>query len=192
VEYKEVRPVALRAKSMNLKFEKTSAREVNMLLQILIAGIVVGSCYAVVSVGMTILFQATTILNFGHGECVMIGAFLFYTLQTLLGINYFLAIAITILAAFIIGALMDRLVFRPIVHAPHVNVVLATCGFLYLYKGAARMIWKSEPRFPPPFFEGAPVQVLAQSLLFRTLLSYALFLSWVHFLYGCSYLLTLD
>jgi branched-chain amino acid transport system permease protein len=48
-----------------------------MLLQILIAGFVIGSCYSIVSVGMTILFQATTVLNFGHGECVMIGAFIF-------------------------------------------------------------------------------------------------------------------
>ena len=46
-----------------------------MLPQILLAGLVVGSCYAMVSVGMTILIQATTVLNFAHGECVMIGAF---------------------------------------------------------------------------------------------------------------------
>ncbi len=129
-----------------------------MLLQILIAGLVVGSCYSIVSVGMTVLFQATTILNFGHGECVMIGAFIFYTLQVLLGINYPIAIFFTILACFVLGVLMDRLVFKPIVYAPHVNVVLATCGFLYLYKGLARMIWKSEFRFPPPFIDIPPMR----------------------------------
>jgi branched-chain amino acid transport system permease protein len=131
-----------------------------MLLQILIAGLVVGSCYSVVSVGMTILFQATTVLNFGHGECVMIGAFIFYTLQVLLGVSYPLAIILTIIAGLIIGALMDRLVFKPIVLAPHVNVVLATCGFLYFFKGIARMIWKSEPRYPPPFIDIPPIHMI--------------------------------
>jgi branched-chain amino acid transport system permease protein len=131
-----------------------------MLLQILIAGLVVGSCYSVVSVGMTILFQATTVLNFGHGECVMIGAFIFYTLQVLLAVSYPLAIILTIIAGLIIGALMDRLVFKPIVLAPHVNVVLATCGFLYFFRGIARMIWKSEHRYPPPFIDIPPIQMI--------------------------------
>ena len=130
-----------------------------MLLQILIAGFVIGSCYSIVSVGMTILFQATTVLNFGHGECVMIGAFIFYTFQILYGLSYPIAILLTILACLIIGVLMDRAVFRPIIHAPHVNVVLATCGFLYFFKGAARMIWESEPRFPSPFIDLPPIQL---------------------------------
>ena len=131
-----------------------------MLPQILLAGLVVGSCYSMVSVGMTILIQATTVLNFAHGECVMIGAFVFFTLQVMYGVNYLLAIVFTLLISLLIGVLMDRLVFRRIVHAPHINVVLATCGFLYFFKGMARIIWKSEPRFPSPFVNIAPVTVL--------------------------------
>lgn len=130
-----------------------------MLPQILLAGLVVGSCYAMVSVGMTILIQATTVLNFAHGECVMIGAFVFFTLQVMYGVSYPLAILLTILICLLIGALMDRLVFRRIVHAPHINVVLATCGFLYFFKGIARMIWKSEPRFPPPMIDIPPISL---------------------------------
>ncbi len=130
-----------------------------MLPQILLAGLVVGSCYSIVSVGMTILIQATTVLNFAHGECVMIGAFVFFTLQVMYGVSYPLAIVLTLLICLLIGALMDRLVFRRIVHAPHVNVVLATCGFLYFLKGMARIIWKSEPRFPPPFVDIPPITV---------------------------------
>ena len=113
-----------------------------------------------VSVGMTILIQATTVLNFAHGECVMIGAFVFFTLQVMYGVNYLLAIVFTLLISLLIGVLMDRLVFRRIVHAPHINVVLATCGFLYFFKGMARIIWKSEPRFPSPFVNIPPVTVL--------------------------------
>ena len=131
-----------------------------MLPQILLAGLVVGSCYSMVSVGMTILIQATTVLNFAHGECVMIGAFVFFTLQVMYGVNYLLAIVFTLLISLLIGVLMDRLVFRRIVHAPHINVVLATCGFLYFFKGMARIIWKSEPRFPSPFVNIPPVTVL--------------------------------
>jgi branched-chain amino acid transport system permease protein len=131
-----------------------------MFFQILLGGIVLGSCYAVVSVGMTALYQATTVLNFAHGECVMIGAFIFFTLQVTCGISYPLAIIITILAALLIGGLMEKAVFRRLLFAPHVNVVLATNGFLYFYRGLARLIWKSEPRFPPPLIDMEPVWFL--------------------------------
>jgi branched-chain amino acid transport system permease protein len=77
----------------------------------------------------------------------------------MLGMSYPLAIFCTLAACLVIGALMDRAVFKPIVRAPHVNVVLATCGFLYFFKGIARMIWKPEPRFPPPFIELPPVRL---------------------------------
>jgi branched-chain amino acid transport system permease protein len=128
-----------------------------MILQILISGLVVGSCYAVVSVGMTTLIQATTILNFAHGECVMLGAFIFFTLQTVYDLNGAAAVLLTIIAGFLIGATMERSVFRRIMFAPHVNVVLATNGFLYLFRGLARLIWKSEPKFPGPLLNIPPI-----------------------------------
>jgi len=131
----------------------------DMLLQILLTGFVIGSCYGIVSVGMTIVFQATTILNFGHGECVMIGAFIFYTYKFFFALSLPIAILFTIITCIIIGALMDRAVFKPIVHAPHVNVVLATCAFIFIYKGLARLIWKSKPRFPPPLIDIPPIQL---------------------------------
>jgi branched-chain amino acid transport system permease protein len=128
-----------------------------MFFQILLGGIVLGACYAVVSVGMTTLYQATTVLNFSHGECVMIGAFIFFTLQVTYGVSYPLAMIITILAGVLIGGLMEKGVFRRLLFAPHVNVVLATNGFLYFFKGAARLIWKSEPRFPPSLIDVEPI-----------------------------------
>ncbi len=129
-----------------------------MLLQILISGFVVGSCYAIVSVGMSTLFQATTILNFAHGECVMIGAFIFFTLQTA-GMTNSIGFLLTILAGLLIGASMERAVFRRIMFAPHVNVVLATNGFLYFFRGVARLLWKSEPKFPGPLVDLPPITV---------------------------------
>lgn len=131
-----------------------------MFPQIFLGGIVLGSCYAIVSVGMTTLYQATTVLNFAHGECVMIGAFIFFTLQVTCGVSYPLAIAITILAGLLIGAVMERSVFRRLLFAPHVMVVLATNGFLYLFRGLARWIWQSEPRFPPPLIDIEPMSFL--------------------------------
>jgi branched-chain amino acid transport system permease protein len=109
---------------------------------------------------MTTLYQATTVLNFSHGECVMIDAFIFFTLQVTCGVSAPLAIVITILAGVLIGALMEKSVFRRLLSAPHVNVVLATNGFLYLYKGLARFIWQSEPRFPPPLLDIEPISFL--------------------------------
>lgn len=120
-----------------------------MFLQNLVSGISIGSCYAVVSVGMAILVQATTVLNFAHGENVMLGAFLMLTFYSLLKLNFFLSIIFTLIICYIIGSLMYRLVFSKLVNAPHVNIVLATNAFLFFYRGISRMIWRSEPRFTP-------------------------------------------
>jgi branched-chain amino acid transport system permease protein len=130
-----------------------------MLLQILISGLVIGSCYAVVSVGMTILFQATTILNFGYGECVMIGGFIFYSFRFILDFSLLPSIFLTIIACMLIGALMDRAVFSRIISAPHINIVLVTCGFGYLFKGLARLIWQSQPLFPAPLVDLPPIRI---------------------------------
>jgi branched-chain amino acid transport system permease protein len=108
---------------------------------------------------MTTLYQATTVLNFSHGECVMLGAFIFFTLQILSGVSTPLAIFLTLIAALLIGALMERSVFRRIMFAPHVNIVLATNGFLYFYRGLARLIWKSEPRFPASLIDVEPISL---------------------------------
>lgn len=160
-----------------------------MIHQIIISGLALGSCYSMVSVGMTILFQGTTILNFGHGECAMIGAFIFYTVKVLLGLSYPLAITITIVASFMVGMLMDLSVFRRIIFAPHVNLVLATCGFLYFFKGLARLIWGSEPKFPPPVINIPPIDlygaiITSQDIaIFITALVLVILFIWV-FLYS--------
>lgn len=130
-----------------------------MFLQILFSGLVVGSCYSIVCVGMTILLQATTILNFAHGESVMIGAFVFFSLQVLHGVSPPIAILLTVATGLLIGGLMDRLVFKRIVHASHIYVVLATVAFSYFYKGVARIIWKSNPLFPPPIIDVPPIDI---------------------------------
>lgn len=157
-----------------------------MLLQILFSGLIVGSCYSIVSVGMTILIQGTTVLNFAHGECVMIGAFVFLTLVTA-GISYPLAALLSIIICMIIGALMDKMVFKRLLNAPHVNVVLATCGFLYLFKGIARKIWTSEHQFPPPLFDIPSIKlpnvvVCSQDIaILATVLILTAFFVWVFF-----------
>jgi branched-chain amino acid transport system permease protein len=94
----------------------------------------------------------------------MIGAFIFFTLQVTCGVSYPLAIVITLVSALLIGAIMERSVFRRLLFAPHVNIVLATNGFLYFFKGAGRLIWGSEPRFPPSLIDVEPISLFGAAI----------------------------
>jgi len=158
-----------------------------MFPQLLVSGISIGSCYAVVSVGMAILLQATTVLNFAHGENVMLGAFLMLTFYSLLRINLLLSIIFTLIVCYIAGNLMYKLVFSKLVNAPHVNIVLATNGFLFFYRGISRMIWHSEPRFTPllldiPSFNLLGAIITSQDIfILLSVFIFAIIFLWIFF-----------
>lgn len=81
--------------------------------RILVSGTVLGSLYTLMSIGLTIIWGTVGILNFAHGVVISWGAYIFYLLSELLGINFWLSIIISICASFCIGALLELLIFRP-------------------------------------------------------------------------------
>jgi branched-chain amino acid transport system permease protein len=130
-----------------------------MIYQILLSGIVLGSIYSLFAVGMVILYRATTVLNFSQGELFMLGPFVVFTLINLFHVNYFLAIIVAIIIISILGLIVFKGAFQPLLEAPHLNQVLVTVALIYVFQGAARIIWGSEIRFLPPFFGHGTIQI---------------------------------
>jgi len=130
-----------------------------MIYQILLSGIVLGSIYSLFAVGMVVLYRATTILNFSQGELFMLGPFLAFTLVNSLHVNYFVSIVMAILAISLLGILVFKGAFQRLMEAPHLNQVLVTVALVYVFQGAARIIWGSEIRFLPPLFGYGAIQM---------------------------------
>jgi len=139
---------------------------------LILSGVTTGALYALVALGVVIVFKATGTVNFAHGDLFMIGGFLAYTFHVMLGMNYILALLLAVAGGFAIGVVTDRIAFRPLMRANLVSLVLATVGFSFIIKGIARIVWGGKAdlfAFPPlldpnPIFIG-PVIIIPQQLV---------------------------
>lgn len=130
-----------------------------MFAQLLISGTAQGAIYALVALGMTILYRATTIMNFAHGEFFMAGAFAVYVLNALLGIGALEAALLAVALLFCLGMAIDRGLMQRIGQGSHLSLVMMTIGVSYLLKGIARAFWGGDVLQLNPVFPSAPFKV---------------------------------
>ncbi|MBM3573595.1 MAG: branched-chain amino acid ABC transporter permease, partial [Alphaproteobacteria bacterium] len=114
-----------------------------------ISGVTMGALYALVALGIVVVYKSTGIVNFAHGELFMVGGFLAYTFHVMFGQPYLVSLVLAVAATFVIGILTDRIAFRPLMKSTIVSVVLATVGFSFIIKGAARFIWGGKGDYIP-------------------------------------------
>jgi branched-chain amino acid transport system permease protein len=128
-----------------------------MLLQLITTGLSQGSIYALVALGMTVLFRATTIVDFGHGELFMGGAFMAYVLVHLAGLSFPVAALVAVLIMFLVGVAIERVLIRPMGDASHTTVAMMTVAISFLFKGIARWFFGSDVLSVPPVFSYPPI-----------------------------------
>lgn len=108
------------------------------LAQALVNGLLIGGIYALIAVGLTLVYGVMDIVNFAHGEFLMLGMFGGYLASTVFGIDPLLAAPLVGLLVFAVGALLERIIIEPIIHAPPVAQVMATVGLgLIMVNGVA-------------------------------------------------------
>lgn len=108
------------------------------LAQAVVNGLLIGGIYALIAVGLTLVYGVMDIVNFAHGEFLMLGMFGGYLASTVFGIDPLLAAPVVGLVVFGLGALLERVIIEPIIHAPPVAQVMATVGLgLIMVNGVA-------------------------------------------------------
>ncbi len=116
----------------------------------LINGLTQGSVYALLALGFTVIFGTLRMVTFAHGEIFMVGAYIGLSLFTYFSPNFFFALAVVLLATFILGAVMEIVAFRFLRDAPHFSSLLVTIGFSILLINVAQLIWGPGTRAVPP------------------------------------------
>jgi branched-chain amino acid transport system permease protein len=116
------------------------------LLQHVLNGLMIGGIYALMGIGMTLIFGIINVVNFAHGEFYMLGAFGVLTLFTFMGVPYLLALALTALIFFFFGAVIERLILRPVRNQPVDVPMLATIGLSIFLANMALIIWDPSPK----------------------------------------------
>ena len=119
---------------------------VSILLQTLINGIFLGGVYALVAIGLTLVYGVMMIVNFAHADFLMLGLYLAYWSFVLAGIQPYIAMFIIIVIFFLIGILLQKVLIKPVLSAPVINQVLLTLGLSSFIVGLVQFFWRAEPR----------------------------------------------
>jgi branched-chain amino acid transport system permease protein len=130
------------------------------MLTLIIAGLSIGSLYALVALGLVLIYRTQGIVNFAHGEILMVGAFIGYTAFELIKSPYPVAFLLAIVLGGFLGAAIERTAFRRIAEESHTTLAMVAVGMSVLLKGAARLPFGSDVyTFPPAFGSAGPISI---------------------------------
>jgi len=122
------------------------------ILDIVIAGLLLGGLYALIAMGLSLQYGVARVLNISHGEFIMLGALTTWTLYTAFGLNPLVALAVCGPAAFILGFIIHRTLFKRLLASstsPGIfesNSMLASFGLMFIIQNLALIVWGSEIR----------------------------------------------
>jgi branched-chain amino acid transport system permease protein len=127
------------------------------IAELLVSGVMLGGIYAIMSIGLTLIFGVLKIVNFAHGEFLMLAMYFAWAAVSLTNVNIYTAIIVVVPALFVFGALVYALVIRPAVDKPHLVVVFATMGLSIVMQNLALVLMSADLRDVPPLFGGTPL-----------------------------------
>ena len=125
---------------------------VTILGQHLLNGVLIGCAYALIAMGLTMIFGVMNIANFAHGEFYMLGGFLAFYLVSLMGLNYFAALPVAVVLVVALAVILQHAIFRRLREAPMMTTTLVTIGLSIFLEHVALLLWGPQPQsIPTPF-----------------------------------------
>ena len=125
------------------------------LLTYIINGISLGSVYAIIALGYTMVYGIAKMLNFAHGDIIMVGAYISYFAATSFGMPPAVCILVSMAACTVLGIAIERFAYRPLRSANSLAVLITAIGVSYFLQNSALLIWKAAARSYPPVVTGA-------------------------------------
>lgn len=126
-------------------------------LQIAVSGMALGAIYALIALGVVIILKASDLINFAHGELVMVGAIVAHVTHVTLGLPGVVAFGLAVLGTTGVGMLLERLCYRPLRQSAVINVVLASVALSLLMQNLALTFWSEDTRAYPAMFSERPI-----------------------------------
>ena len=124
-------------------------------LSYLISGISLGSVYAIIALGYTMVYGIAKMLNFAHGDVIMVGGYVSFCAMSYLGLPALPAALLAMLACTVLGIVIERLAYKPLRSAPSLAVLITAIGVSYFLQNSALLIWKAAPKSYPAVVSGS-------------------------------------
>ncbi len=127
------------------------------ILQLTINGLLLGGIYALLSIGLTLIFGVLEVINFAHGEFLMISMYLTFWLFQAYGVDPYLSLVIIVPVFFVFGLFIQRLIIRPLLNDPPLNQIFATIGLGLVFQNLALLLFKADYRAVKPSYSNANI-----------------------------------
>ena len=116
------------------------------ILQYCINGISIGSVYAIIALGYTMVYGIAKMLNFAHGDVIMVGAYICYCVTNYLGLPPIVGVLASMAVCTVLGIIIEGLAYKPLRGTPSLAVLITAIGVSYFLQNAAQLIWSSSPK----------------------------------------------
>lgn len=130
----------------------------------LINGISLGSIYAIIALGYTMVYGIARMLNFAHGDIIMIGGYVAFLTFTSLNLSTILSIVLSVVVCAILGVTIERLAYKPLRQASSLSVLITAIGVSYFLKNSAQLIFGAENKMFPNMLPKGNVVLFAGKL----------------------------
>ncbi len=139
--------------------EEKEKKIMDLLIQVLIAGITIGSIYSLIAIGVVLIFKSSGVINFAQGSMVMVGAFITYALVVQFKVPILISLLLAFLISGVMGMIIERSVLRYLTGASLISIIMVTLGISYVLDGGALATWGSSNFTFPKLFPSFSIQL---------------------------------
>jgi len=115
-------------------------------LSYLVNGISLGSVYAIIALGYSMVYGIAKMLNFAHGDVIMVGAYVCFSATQYMGVHPLIGVVLSVVVCTVLGMSIERLAYKPLRKAPSLAVLITAIGMSWLLQNLALLIWGANPK----------------------------------------------
>ena len=140
-------------------------------LNYLVSGLSLGSVYAIIALGYTMVYGIAKMLNFAHGDVIMVGAYVCFFAFTRYGLNPFISVILAMLVCTCLGIVIEKLAYKPLRAAPSLAVLITAIGVSYLLQNLALLFWSSNPKVFNSIIPNESIEIGGLTVSYITILT---------------------
>jgi len=144
------------------------------LLQLTLTGLTNGAILALVALGFVLIYKASDVINFAQGNFLTVGAFLAYAFVVQIGLPWTVGVLLTLIAAVLLGVVVERFILRPMIGEPIISVIMVTIGLASVLTAFVNAVWGTTGRAFPPFLPSMPLNIMGAIISADRLLALSL------------------
>ena len=137
----------------------------------LLNGLSLGSIYALVALGYTMVYGIILLLNFAHGDIIMVGGYIAWIAMANLGLPPFVAALLAVVSCMALGVLIDKVAYAPLRDAPRLSILITAIGVSYFLENGGQLVFGAAAKVVPPFGDFGSFQIGDASLSGRAILT---------------------